>query len=723
MAGRTVDDLVAELGRVLREIVVEVVNEVISDRLPPGDTPAQDTPDQPPPPVEGKDPVDDQPTTTDGIQVEWIGSVSGWTGEGRTAEVGSVEAESGDVMVVLCAFHDGGSDRSSDDRTKPTEFVPRFPVPAEHVVDVEAPDGRKEAGGKVEIIRTVARVFRVLDSGKGPVAVTLPAGGRVWGHAVGVWKVRGGRVERIAAFGDTSETDAISVGDGAPPEPFLWAVVSRDSRSRWRPVDASVRHDGTTGSMIRHALGDGVHDGSDAVSMAEPAASPASAIIVLLAPGDGDDVKVIGVDGPTKSDSPPPAGSVAVAEPAGTPKPASKPASKPAGSGSDDEIVALWKSKKKNRHLPYLFGFSTVPTRPDQRDEFVRRHRDIMGFEPELVGGYGYEHAKTWDDLAGGGRPDDLRWWKSKHLSRGATTAGAVATASTLSDIPAVWISSVSLPHEHAIQARSRDRNNLHYLNPYRNIIYKTHAEAARVWQRVASGEFDEYYRRYYARWATLLAESGRDTRLIAIDLDPENTGSWKHCNPGPDLQAYRDAWKRRVDILRDAFERYGTGRPLVVWRGTRWAAFGPEFRGRWDEFLKRRRYAWEAFPGEDAVDVVGIPDMHNPSPWRTREEWLRFVAASKDKGDWAEGTMTIMDWYAANTKRVVFGITEWQYFDREDRMWKPLADPDGAFAWTKEMLDRYSDRILFAMYTSWGQILRAPAFRRAIAANWGSPS
>jgi len=383
-----------------------------------------------------------------------------------------------------------------------------------------------------------------------------------------------------------------------------------------------------------------------------------------------------------------------------------------------NDTLALWLTKKRNRHLNYLFGF--IPAGSNVKQAF----RAEMGYDMEITGGYGHEYARTWLDLAGGGDLANLNHWSAPHLSPTGTGAAQIATDPGILDLPCVWISTPALPAEHCIQANGSNFNDLYFWNPHTRRRYATIQEAAQIWGRVAAGEFDVYYRTFYSRWARMLASRGRDTRLMCLDIDPEMSGSWKIWNPGPDLQTYKDAWKRRVDILRESFIRHGTGAPLVMWRPDRWVHYGPQFHNNtWTEYQRVRPRIWDAFPGEDHVDVVGV-SLHNPNSLSSYGQWLAYIDASKERGDWTDGPRTVLDWFNANTRRVMFGFSEWGYFDQpRDGGWQPLADPAAAFQWTKrDLLDRYGNRMLFAVYTSWGQFVGVPAFKQAILAQWRAP-
>lgn len=382
-----------------------------------------------------------------------------------------------------------------------------------------------------------------------------------------------------------------------------------------------------------------------------------------------------------------------------------------------DEIVELWRSKKRNPHLRYLFGFASMG------GNAKARFRLEMGFDVELVGGYSTEEAPTWVDLAGGEPLSNLDKWTAPHLSPTAFTAAAQATDPELLDVPTVWVSTPALPHEHCIKAQWRSDGPLYFWNPIRRIAYRTIDEGASIWRRVAQGEFDIYFETFYARLARMLTAHGRDTRLICLDIQPEMTGDWKRFNPGPDIRAYKDAWRRIVDIIRAQFTRHGRGRPLVMWRPSAWAEFGPKWHNNtWANYVRERPNVWDAFPGEDWADVVGI-DLHNPNSLSTYDQWLSYITADRTTGA-KDGPQTLFDWIVANTRRTMIGLSEWGYYDRPPGWggWTAVADPNNAFMWTKRLFDRYGDRMLFALYTSWAQFTSVASFNAAIKAQWRTP-
>ncbi len=220
------------------------------------------------------------------------------------------------------------------------------------------------------------------------------------------------------------------------------------------------------------------------------------------------------------------------------------------------------------------------------------------------------------------------------------------------------------------------------------------------IWQEIAAGAYDSVYRLLARRHGNRAAMIGKDAKLVVIEFEPEFTGTWRYGSVGPDTANFIQAWRRIVDIFRQEYEAiFGPGNvPYFLWRPSPALRFGQNATN-----YNGPERLWNAYPGNDWVDFIGI-SIHDKTGIATAGDWelyLRYPSLGNLGYPKAEGFYDFFDWAKGNTP-CWFCCPEFGINTSDTPPNFPLTqNPAAVFDGMNALIQRYADRWAFLAYLS----------------------
>jgi len=228
------------------------------------------------------------------------------------------------------------------------------------------------------------------------------------------------------------------------------------------------------------------------------------------------------------------------------------------------------------------------------------------------------------------------------------------------------------------------------------------------IWQEIARGDYDLYYTRLFRRIAYRCGQIGRNPRTVVLRWNWEANGDWYSHSIGPDKANFVAAWRRCMDIMRNAVGAVlGAGKTFLI-------EFGPSKQLRFGSGSATERL-WNIYPGDDWVDICGM-GIHDNVGIKTQADWdgmLRHPALLF--GEPQEG---ILDWFDFGESRNKWLGTSEIESNYEARTYFPRTQ-NMHVMWTtgfEPVRQRYGSRFLYHIYLWTG----ASALNRPDG--WGEP-
>ena len=317
-------------------------------------------------------------------------------------------------------------------------------------------------------------------------------------------------------------------------------------------------------------------------------------------------------------------------------------------------------------------------------NQWLGRPSNIVKVWP-LMSGSGND---TWDAIAGGAGQSDTTW--SGQLNE--------LNPNRAFD-PAHW--PVSKPIVLALTAVPRSHSNA------RNSSTGQWGRPG-VWQEIAAGAADAYYRLLFRRLATKCGQTGRDPRTVVLRWCWEANGDWYPHSVGPDKNNFVAAWRRAMDIMRSAVGAVlGAGKTFMI-------EFGPSGHLRFGNGGSER--LWNIYPGDDWVDIcgLGIHDQIGIASIADFDRYLTYpatIAGTPFEGihDWFDFAVSRGKW--VGTSEIESNYVSRQYFPKTqnmDAMWR--------LGFEAKVRLRYQGKFLYFIYLWNGN----SALKRADG--WGEP-
>lgn len=228
------------------------------------------------------------------------------------------------------------------------------------------------------------------------------------------------------------------------------------------------------------------------------------------------------------------------------------------------------------------------------------------------------------------------------------------------------------------------------------------------IWQEIARGDYDLYYTRLFRRIAYRCGQTGRDPRTVVIRWNWEANGDWYPHSVGPDKANFVAAWRRCMDIMRNAVGAVlGAGKSFLI-------EFGPSPSLRFGSGPSSERLR-NIYPGDEWVDICGL-GIHDNVGIKTQADWDRLLRYPANvNGVTIEG---YLDWFDfARSRNKLVGTSEIesnyhsrQYFPKTENM---------SVMWTtgfETLRQRYAGAFAYFIYLWTGDSM----LKRADG--WGEP-
>jgi hypothetical protein len=124
------------------------------------------------------------------------------------------------------------------------------------------------------------------------------------------------------------------------------------------------------------------------------------------------------------------------------------------------------------------------------------------------------------------------------------------------------------------------------------------------VWEKGARGEFDRYYERFARKLGRFVERFGIEPIIVRVAWE-SNGDKYPHSVTDGYVQEWKDTFKRSVDLLREHVPG-----ALIDWSSIK--------KG------KTKAGNHELYPGDDAVDIVGVDYYDAWPPSRHESAWAR---------------------------------------------------------------------------------------------------
>lgn len=290
----------------------------------------------------------------------------------------------------------------------------------------------------------------------------------------------------------------------------------------------------------------------------------------------------------------------------------------------------------------------------------------------------------TWDQIAGG-IGDNLDIWEGQLNEINPKRAFD----------PSYW--PTNLPVVFALTGVPKSHSNAKISGSFGN---------PGIWDEIARGVYDNFYRRLFKRIAQKCNVTGRNPKTVVIRWCWEANGSWYTHSIGPNKQGFINAWRRCIDIMRESVGSVlGQGKSFLV-------EFGPS--GHLTFGMNNERL-FNIYPGDDWVDICGL-GIHDQIGIKTVDDWNKYLKyPAIINGVPFEG---IRDWFDfAVSRKKWIGVSEIEsnyvprnYFPKTENMeamWK--------FGF-EEVRKAYAENFLYFIYL-WNS---ASSLKRIDG--WGEP-